>query len=414
MRRPRRTAPARVALAAVALMALGGGVVAAPAPPAQAQTSDACARLVPSLAYDHVARLGLDDAWTLSRGEGVTVAVVDSGVQGSNPHFAGALAPGRVTAPGVVGGEYSDPEAHGTAVAGIIAARPVDGSAVVGVAPAARIMSVRHTGADGENRAVTDESARWLADGIRYAADAGAKIINVSASTARDEPHLASAVAHAVSRGALVVASAGNRNSGAADLPDGAPVYPAAYEGVLGVGAVDASGAHTGSSLAGAHVDVVAPAANVTTACGNADGVWPGEADSSWSTAYVAGVAALVAAAHPDETAAQWTHRITATALRVDPASRSDATGWGEVRPYEAMTFVDDGSAPGPPSPVHPPVVEPEVEPEAIRLDPPSDPLATAKAAVAWTLVGGIAVSAIALVVGRLGARRSVTRRGGR
>jgi hypothetical protein len=297
-------------------------------------------------------------AWPVTQGEGVVVAVVDSGVDAANPHLAGVLAGGTdLVGDGAGSAGYADTYGHGTAVAGEIAAQVVSGSGVQGLAPRARILSVRvFAGTDDQTIAAGHgPSISRLAEGIRYAADARAQVINASLSTAVDDPALRAAVAYATQRGSLVIASAGNRDSSLAvekDQQDGVR-YPAGYPGALGVAATDLGGVVTDASIHGAHVALAAPGQEVlTTAAGGGDCVYAGEAPAtSFATGYAAAAAALVAAAHPDETPAQWAYRLTASANRAHPGERDDVSGWGVVQPYEAMVLVPGPQTQGPENP---------------------------------------------------------------
>ncbi|MEO7123003.1 MAG: S8 family serine peptidase, partial [Lacisediminihabitans sp.] len=123
------------------------------------------------------------DAWTHSTGAGVLVAVVDSGIDASNAHLKGVVIGGvNLVGDGENSQGLSDADGHGTAIAGEIAARLVPGSGVVGLAPEAKLLSVRvFRGTNDENvKAGFGPSADRLAEGIRYAADHGATIINAS------------------------------------------------------------------------------------------------------------------------------------------------------------------------------------------------------------------------------------------
>src|SRR5690349_11436809 len=172
--------------------------------------------------------LGFASVWKRTRGGGVTVAIVDSGVD-ANPQFGNRVifGPDLVagTKPGIPAG--ADCVGHGTAVASIIAAAPVPGVSFTGVAPAARILSVKISGTDTFPTSVTPQ-------GIMDAVQFGADVINLSLATPDDVPALRNAVEYALHHNVVVVAAAGN------DLPEGGtgPFYPAAYPGVLAVGAV--------------------------------------------------------------------------------------------------------------------------------------------------------------------------------
>lgn len=295
-----------------------------------------------------------DLAWSVTRGAGVTVAVVDSGVDAANPHLAGAMA-GSVGL--VPGGSTADEDGHGTAVAGIIAARRISGSGVEGLAPAAKILSVRVFAgtSDEQVKDGTGPTIDRLADGIRTAADKHAQIINVSLSTATHEPALDAAVNYATARGSLVVASAGNRDATLAfdtTIRNGAR-YPAGSPGAVGVAATDAAGDVTNATIHGPHVALSAPGENVaTTSSAGGDCVYATDQPAaSFATAYVSAAAALVASAHPRETPAQWAYRLEASAVRADPDQRDDVSGWGTVQPYEAIALVPGASVRGPASP---------------------------------------------------------------
>lgn len=320
-----------------------------------------------------LAALGAEDANRLATGKGVVVAVVDSGIDAGNPHLAGVVVGGvNLVGDGERGDGLSDLTGHGTAIAGQIAAQPVSGSGVVGLAPDARLLSVRAFRSDSPQDIDKGwgPSAQRLADGINWAADNGADIINVSSSQETDSPALRAAVEHAAAVGALVVASGGNRASDP-EAEDGAR-YPAAYEQALGVSAADATGLATDSSIHGPQVGVTAPGANVLTAAtGGGDCLFASDAPaSSFATGYVSAAAALVAEAHPEDPPAGWAYRLTATALRADADNRDDVNGWGFIRPSAAIQLLPDPTTRGPVSPffdtaesaVRPPVVS--VEPD--------------------------------------------------
>lgn len=359
-------------------------------------------------------RLGLEDAWTLSRGRGVTVAVVDSGVEAGNAHLADALVPGTSTFGDGSAPADDDLFGHGTAVAGLIAARPVDGSGVVGIAPQAKIMPVRafeSAPEDGQSsRDLVAPTAASVAAGIRWAADHGAQIINVSLSDDQSADLYADAVGYAHARGSLVIASAGNRNTANADSPDPAHFYPGELPGALAVSAVLKDGTWSAdSSYAGAHVDIAAPGQSMPSAyISGGDCVFNGDsASSSYATAVVSGAAALVAARYPAESPDQWAFRLTQSAMRVSPAERSDTVGWGEVRPTEALALVDDGTLPGPQSPAYP---ASEPTPEATRtisVEPDADPLDPAREIVGWGFGAAATISVTMLLLARGRAKRA-------
>ncbi len=335
-------------------------------------------------------------AWTVTRGAGVLVAVVDSGVDAGNEHLTDALTGGvDLVGDGLGANGYADLHGHGTAVAGTIAARERAGSGVVGLAPEARLFSVRVFASDDQKarEAGVGPDATRLADGIRAAADAGAQVVAVAMSSPEDTPALADAVAYAAGRGSLVVASGGNASG------DTGARYPAAAPGALGVTAVDAAGNPSLATMPGPHVRVAAPGQQVlTSAVGAGDCLYAQqEPRASFATGYAAGAAALVAAAHPDETPAQWAHRLEATAVRPDPDHRDDAIGWGVVQPYEAIVLVPDASIRGPVDPVtgaSPAAVRPVAAAPQVR--PSQDPWGAVRGM--GTVVTVLALSAVGVL----------------
>ena len=354
-----------------------------------------------------LSRLGAEAAWELATGEGVVVAVVDSGVDVRNVHLAGGVVLEGVD---LVGEDsdgdprgWTDVSGHGTAIAGQIAAQAYTSgdtpSGLLGLAPDARILPVRvyvSTDQRDVDAGLGPRSDR-VAEGIRYAAEYGAQVINVSISFTEDAPELADAVAYATAHGSLVVASAGNR--GTSEDQTDSPRYPAAHPDALAVAAVDDTDAPTDSSIHGEHVEIAAPGTNVhTTFLGLADCILGGDGASSFATGYVSGAAALVAERYPEESAHEWAYRLTVTAARARADTRSTDVGWGVVRPLAALTFVDDGTALGPDDPIHE-RASATVEPAApLVLTAAVDTTADARrSCVAWVLGGAAALTGAVL-----------------
>jgi membrane-anchored mycosin MYCP len=260
----------------------------------------------------------------------VTVAIIDSGVD-ANPQFGHRV---------IAGPDLTDPASarhgvprnadclgHGTAVASIIAAAPVPGIEFTGVAPAARILSVKVSNTYTFPVTVTPQA-------IRNAVALGATVINLSLASPEDVPALRSAVEFALHRNVVVVAAAGN------DTRQGGPgpYFPAAYPGVLAVGAVGPDGTLAGFSSRLTPVAVTAPGVNVTSAYPGTfpDAYDPVQNGTSFAAAFVSGVVALVRSAHPRLTAAQVVARIEATA----DGAAGPGTGHGLVDPVRAVTAV--------------------------------------------------------------------------
>lgn len=361
-RTPRVVAGTLGVLVAAGILALASGAPAtaagsAPASALAVEAGDSCEPGNPQYTTDVPSALALlqaQKAWTRGTGAGVLVAVVDSGIDADNVHLSDAVVGGiDLVRDGEDAQGLSDTNGHGTAIAGEIAAREYSGSGVVGLAPSVDLLSVRvFRGTDDQSvEAGFGPSSSRMAEGIRYAADAQAQIINVSMSDFTASPELEQAVAYAGSRGSLVVASAGNRAT-AADTTDG-PRYPAAYPGALAVSATDSRGLVTDDSIHGPHVEVAAPGSEILTAAtGAGDCLYAAETPStSFATAYVSAAAALVAAAHPEESPAEWKYRLMATGVRSSPDARDDSAGWGVVQPFDAINLVAGAGTRGPANP---------------------------------------------------------------
>lgn len=278
-------------------------------------------------------RVLLDELWSEATGKGVTVAVIDTGVDKGNPQITPALAPGGDDFVGNSKGT-TDVNGHGTRVAGIIAARParnaVPGTGFSGIAPGAKILPLRYTGSEDPDK---QGNSKTMSQAIKYAASKGVDIINISSDTVAKEPNpgLEAAIDTAVGKGILVVAAAGN------DGADGKleNTYPAAYEGVVAVGASDRNNERAFFSQSGKFVDIAAPGVGMVSTvpkggqC-SADG-------TSFSAPYVAGVAALMAEKYPNWKAQQIAARMAQTANR--PGSGPDPRlGWGVVDPVAALS----------------------------------------------------------------------------
>lgn len=287
--------------------------------------------------------LDIDTAWDWNQGAGVTVAVVDTGVSAR-----GEDRPARLLAGYDFYDEDSDPndeDGHGTHVAGTIAQATNNGLGCAGVAPGASILPVRVLGPDG--------GSTWdVARGIRWAADQGAQVINLSlgggASTAQRD-----AVRYAVGKGAVLVAASGNESASRVS-------WPAAYEEVIAVGAVGADRRRASYSNVGDALDVVAPggtaSAGILQETVQPDGqpTYAFLTGTSMATPHVAGVAALLIAAGAAPSAVPDLLRDTATDLGAAGWDRE--TGHGLIDPVGALEAVagEVGSptpAPGDPAP---------------------------------------------------------------
>jgi type VII secretion-associated serine protease mycosin len=283
--------------------------------------------------------------WTLgATGRGITVAVLDSGVQAGTPGLSGVVLRGTNLAGGDGRTDTAAPNGHGTSMAVLIAGQGGGKNDLTGVAPSAKILPVT---VNNENTASLD-TANAETEGIRYAADRGARIISLSQGTdgsgepGHCPPSVAAAVRYAVGKGAVVVASAGNE--GRKGNP---PDFPAACPGVLAVGAVDGSKRPWPDSQRQPYVDVAGPgvhifAEDLAGASGFADG-------TSASAALVSGAVALVWSRFPRLTNRQVVARLLATVSDdAGTPGRDRATGYGIVRPYNAITTDVAANAPNP------------------------------------------------------------------
>ncbi|MBB1256097.1 type VII secretion-associated serine protease mycosin [Streptomyces sp. OF3] len=282
-------------------------------------------------------RVQLDRLWAESQGEGVRVAVIDSGVDVRNPQLRPAVDVG--SGRDFVKPKKDDPEnlpkgptvdlvGHGTKVAGIIAARPDPRTGFVGLAPKATIIPIRQN--DGEGGG----NAENLAQSVDHAVRQGADVINISQDADRPlgpDSLLYQAVRRAIDAGVVVVASAGN------DGADGKlkETYPAAIPGVLAVAASDRNNERAVFSQRGHFVGIAAPGVDIVSTVPR--GGHCADNGTSFAAPYVAAVAALLRAKHRRWTPQQIVAQLQQTAER--PVSgRDHHIGWGVVDPLRALT----------------------------------------------------------------------------
>lgn len=274
----------------------------------------------------HLEFLDITKAHKITHGEGVTVAVLDSGVDYRHPDLQGALIPGNNYSDGRRDG-WEDATGHGTAMAALIAARGHGSDrGILGIAPAAKILPVRVTGTRGLS------SPRALEQGITWAADHGADIASISLTDV-ENPMVRKAVEYAQSKGTVIIAGAGNTANG-----DHEVTWPARYPGVIAVSGTDQEGSFTESSVHGPEVALSAPADAIVTAGSGRVSRYTVRTGTSNATAIVAGVAALVKARHPDLDAANLINRLIMTADDRGPTGRDPQYGFGIVNPLAALT----------------------------------------------------------------------------
>ncbi|MFI1847216.1 type VII secretion-associated serine protease mycosin [Streptomyces sp. NPDC020480] len=279
------------------------------------------------------------DAWKTTKGAGVTVAVLDTGVDDSHPDLAGQVLTGKDLIGFGAGRGDSAWAGHGTAMAGIIAGHghgSAGGDGVMGVAPEAKILPVRVIleEDDPARKKARAQRGGALANGIRWAADHGADVINLSlgddSKSAHPEPAEDAAVQYALRKGVVVVASAGNGGE-----EGDRTSYPAAYPGVIAVTAVDRFGSRAGFSTRRWYAGVCGPGVDVVIA--DPDRRYYVGWGTSAAAAFVSGAAALVRAAHPELSPRQIRQLLIETAQDRPSGGRSDELGAGLVDPAAAI-----------------------------------------------------------------------------
>jgi subtilisin family serine protease len=262
---------------------------------------------------------GAEDAWTVTRGAGVTVAVVDTGVDGSHPDLVGRVLPQvRVTAAPAPGTDVRPPW-HGTHVAGIIAAS-MNGVGIVGLANQSSVLPIRVLDDDGTGDTAT------VAAGVNEAVRRKVQVINLSLGGRGNDPVLARAIDRALAAGITVVAAAGNEH----EL--GNPTnYPANLPGVIGVGSVSSDFRRSAFSNTGAYVDLVAPGEDIRSTYPGASWMWA--SGTSMAAPFVSAAAALVRAANPTLSASRVASMLFSTAWDDESEDGKDAAfGYGLVR----------------------------------------------------------------------------------
>ncbi|MET9393935.1 type VII secretion-associated serine protease mycosin [Streptomyces sp. NPDC006624] len=279
------------------------------------------------------------EAWQTTKGAGVTVAVLDTGVEADHPDLAGNVLTGKDLVRFGAGPGDRAWARHGTAMAGIIAGHghgPGNSEGVLGIAPEAKILPVRVILEDGDPSRAKARSTRGnaLAEGIRWAADNGADVINLSlgddSASAHPEPAEDQAIQYALKKGVVVVASAGNGGEKGDHIS-----YPAAYPGVIAATAVDRAGTRASFSTRRWYATVSAPGVDVVIA--DPDRKYYEGWGTSAAAAFVSGAAALVKAAHPGLSPAQIKSLLEDTARNAPVEGRDDSRGFGFVDPAAAI-----------------------------------------------------------------------------
>lgn len=273
----------------------------------------------------HLDFLKVDEVHTITEGKGVTVAVIDTGVDGSHPDLKGNVLKGR----DFTGNDpWHDTAGHGTAMASLIAGHghgPERRDGVLGLAPMARILPIRTITGDAE----TDTDNPHAAEGFRWAGVEGAGVVSFSGAAGG----LRDAVSAALESDAVVVSAAGNAVQGDVEVKP-----PASYPGVIAVSGVDRNGRFTDQSAQGPEIVLAAPAVDIAGAWAGKRGQYGVGTGTSGSTALVSATAALVRARYPDLSANGVINRLIKTADDKGPPGRDPKYGFGVVNPLKALT----------------------------------------------------------------------------
>ncbi|MET9801330.1 type VII secretion-associated serine protease mycosin [Streptomyces sp. NPDC006368] len=283
----------------------------------------------------HLDVMKADEMWKVSTGEGVTVAVIDTGVK-VVPELEGQVLEGKNFS-SKPGGAREDANGHGTGIAAMIAAtgRHPSGDGAFGLAPGVRILPIRIGTNAGKASDINYSRA------IRYAADSDAKIVNISNGGPYDGAETRKAVKYALSKGKLIFAAVGNGGNDFSETE-----YPAGTPGVVGVGAVGKDLKATKESQTGGHVDLAAPGMDTLTACTGKTGLCNTHGTSG-ASALASASAALIWSKYPKWTNNQVLRVMIETAGGpTSGAKRNDYVGYGLVRPRIALSQkVDPGPA---------------------------------------------------------------------
>ncbi|GAA1361437.1 S8 family peptidase [Catellatospora chokoriensis] len=297
----------------------------------------------------HLPFLRIAEAHAISQGEGVTVAVIDSGVEGGHPDLTGNVLKGFDTIVGGDGDGWGDDEGHGSSMAGLIAGHghgSGNKDGVLGMAPKAKVLPIRISTAKGHG------GGDAIAIGIDEAVKRGVKIISISASApSADSSVLIKAVERAHAAGVLVIAAAGNQPK------DFYVAAPGRYPGAVAVGAVDQQGTVAPVSVRGDEVQLVAPGVDITSTSRinkATNTQYRRSSGTSPATAITAGLAALIWSKYPQLTADEVLERMTRTAIDKGPAGRDRDYGYGLIDPVAALT----APAAAPSAPVIAPSIE--------------------------------------------------------
>ncbi|MGI8588134.1 MAG: S8 family serine peptidase [Chloroflexia bacterium] len=269
-------------------------------------------------------------AWDISTGNpGITIAVLDTGIATDHPDFAGRIIPGHNFVSN--NSDVYDDNGHGTHVSGIASAAGNNGVGIAGISWQSKILPGKVLNAKGQG------STYDFAQGIRWAADNGARVINISAGADFSTETEHDAIKYARSKGTVIVAAAGN-------TPDGRPEYPAGYDEVIAVSASSQRDSVAGFSSYGDYVDLAAPGINIlSTWVSNHKTGYMSESGTSMASPMVAGAAALVLSINPNLTPDQVQLLLEETADDIGDPGFDQKSGWGRVNLLHALQQAPNG-----------------------------------------------------------------------
>ncbi len=314
----------------------------------------------------HEAILGAPTAWNTSTGSGVTVAILDSGIDSTHPDLTGQLVPGWNFYDN--NSNTADVYGHGTEVAGVVAAVGNNSIGVAGIAFGAKLMPVRVTDTNGW------ASISALASGLTWAADHGAKVANMSFAV-QSYSTIISAAQYFMNKGGVVMNSAGN--SGTLDTT-------AASSALVSVSATDSTDTVTSWSTYGPYVDVSAPGAGIwTTTMG---GGYSSVSGTSFSSPLTAGVAALMMAANPKLAPSQIVGMLESTAVDLGAAGYDNYYGYGRVNAPAAVATAAQG-------------VVADTTPPAVSISAPTGGTVTGTVSVSIAASDNVGVTHVDLLV---------------
>lgn len=282
-------------------------------------------------------KIRVPTAWDVSKGrQGVVIAIVDTGVNGTHEDLSGKVIAGHnyVNSVSIAANTDSDDHGHGTEVAGAAAAVGDNSLGIAGVDWNARIMPVKVLNNSGEG-ATSD-----AVNGITYAADNGATIINMSFGRSTESAALKSAIEHAKSKGAILVAASGN--DGVASV-----AYPAAYDEVIAVGSVDNGDNRASFSNYGPALDVVAPGISIRTTSDSSNG-YLSVSGTSMSAPLVSGGLGLIKDIHNSYSTDELKNILLENTEKISAMgsnNRIDDVGYGVINIYKALSTTGDYKA---------------------------------------------------------------------